>query len=524
MNALKFWRWKLYWQVLAAMALGALAGTGIRWLDAEPTIGLELRPNGVVTSIDAEQFDGNLEVGDTVVEIGGRAWVAIEFGRDILPAPAERVEIVARRIVEGQTLEIRTHTIVRTGADSDRDRATAPLHFLAELFTRALQMLIVPLIATSLIAGVTRLGDLRVLGRVGVRTLLYYLGSSLLAVLVGLCVVNVLAPGSSAGGLALTETVSEADLQRDESLIGIFLRMVPENVVEALSDNGSILQVIFFSILFGVSTTLVAKAEGDLVTRFFSAAFEVMMRMTELVLFLLPLGVFALIGRVVANTGLGGFAPLLWFMGSVVIALVLHAVVILPLLLWGLGRVSPWGWARAVSPALITAFSTSSSSLTLPVSLRATQKRGGVSQRVSSFALPLGATINMDGTALYECVGVLFLAQYYAATGGFELTLSTQAIVVVTALLASIGAAGIPSAGLVMMTTILRALDLPIEGVVLLLAVDRPLDMLRTTVNVWSDTTCAAIIARGEGEQPGLRDPEPEDTIPAESGPSETSS
>ena len=234
--------------------------------------------------------------------------------------------------------------------------------------------------------------------------------------------------------------------------------------------------------------------------KFFDAAFEVMMKIAEFILMFIPLGVVALIARVVGASGLGVFIPLFWLMLTVVGALAIHAALTLPLILSLIGKVNPLRWARAVSPALLTAFSTSSSSVTLPVTLRSVVKRGGVSNRTASFTLPLAATVNIDGTALYQSVGVLFLAQYYASTTGFELTLGKQIIVVITALLASIGAAGIPSAGLVMMTTILSVLKLPLEGVMLLLAIDRPLDMLRTAVNNWSDSTCAAVIARSEGE------------------------
>ena len=202
----------------------------------------------------------------------------------------------------------------------------------------------------------------------------------------------------------------------------------------------------------------------------------------------------------VGKTGLDVFADLLVFMGCVVLAIALHFCVTLLLILLLLGRINPLAWAKAMWPALITAFSTSSSSATLPVTMRTVKEGGGASNRVSSFCLPLGATINMDGTALYECMGVIFLAQYYSVAAGFEITLVIQLTVVITALLASIGAAGIPSAGLVMMLTILNALNLPTEAVILLLAVDRPLDMLRTATNVWSDTTCAAVVSRSEGE------------------------
>jgi Na+/H+-dicarboxylate symporter len=205
--------------------------------------------------------------------------------------------------------------------------------------------------------------------------------------------------------------------------------------------------------------------------------------------------------KVVARTGFAVFEPLLLYMGTVALALVIHACLTLPILLKLVGGLNPIRWAKAMSPALMTAFSTSSSAMTLPVTMRSVEERGKVSNKVTSFTLPLGATINMDGTALYECIGVIFLAQYYSSVDPeFALTMSQQMLIVMMALMASIGAAGIPSAGLVMMLTILSALGLPLEGAALLLAVDRPLDMMRTVVNVWSDSCGAAIIARTEGE------------------------
>ena len=218
------------------------------------------------------------------------------------------------------------------------------------------------------------------------------------------------------------------------------------------------------------------------------------------ILKLIPYGVFVLVVKVVGETGLETFKPLLFYMSIVALALLFHACVVLPLLLKLIGGVSPVAWFRAMMPALVTAFSTSSSSMTLPVTMESVESRGGVSNKHSSFVLPLGSTVNMDGTALYECVGVIFLSQYYASVGDFDLTLSKQVFIVITALLASVGAAGIPSAGLIMMTAILTALGLPIEGAMLLLAIDRPLDMLRTLVNVWSDSCGAALVAKSEGD------------------------
>ncbi|MEZ5974337.1 MAG: dicarboxylate/amino acid:cation symporter [Planctomycetota bacterium] len=261
------------------------------------------------------------------------------------------------------------------------------------------------------------------------------------------------------------------------------------------------LAIIFFALLLGLAITRSDEPHRTRMQEWFESLNVIMMKLAAGVLHLLPYGVFALMVKVVAGTGFAPFKALLVYMLTVTAALVLHACVTLPLILRFIGRLNPLLWFKAMQPALLTAFSTSSSSMTLPVTMETVQTRGRVSKKVGSFTLPLGATINMDGTALYECIGVIFLAQYYATVGGAPLTMGDQGLIVVLALLASIGAAGIPSAGLVMMLTILSALHLPTEGAMLLLAVDRPLDMLRTVVNVWSDSCGAAVVARSEGRR-----------------------
>jgi Na+/H+-dicarboxylate symporter len=429
--------------------------------------------------------------------------------------PAERTlelrtpEDVSRALVEAENGEVlwfalhddsgKEPAALALGMHPDSPRALwiAPFTFAADIFMALLKMLIVPLVLSSIISGVASVGALKDLRRLGLKTFTYYMGTSLLAVLLGQVLVNVIRPGEGAQlGLSASADVGE----RTENFLDILKRMVPENVISAMTSNGAMLQVIFFALLLGYFITRTAEPHSSRIRNLFDSFFQVMMRMAEGVLSLLPYGVFALLVKVVAGTGIEPFKALLLYMLTVALALVLHAGVTLPLVLKFIGHVSPRSWARAMSPALMTAFSTSSSSMTLPVTLRTVETQGKVSNKVTSFTLPLGATINMDGTALYECIGVIFLAQYYASLGGEPLSLSAQALVVVMALLASVGAAGIPSAGLVMMLTILSALKLPLEGAALLLAVDRPLDMMRTVVNVWSDTCGAAVIGQSEGE------------------------
>ncbi len=409
-------------------------------------------------------------------------------------------EVIVKTVKAG--LEVQS-----TELDPASQRAAwlAPFSAVADIFMRLLKMLIVPLILTSIVTGVAGIAGGREFGRLGAKTLAYYMSTSLLAIVTGLVAINLVRPGVVAPGAEppLSLQVPAAfEPGEGTSFGGIILRMIPENVFGALSENGLMLQVIVFALIFGYFIGKSPQPHRDRLGGLFQSAFEVMMAVAGWVLKLIPFGVFALVVKVIGETGFSVFAPLVKYMAVVVAALLFHALVTLPLLLRFVGGVSPVAWFRAMSPALMTAFSTSSSSITLPVTLEAAEERGRVSNRYTSFVLPLGATINMDGTALYECVGVIFLSQYYASVGDFDLTLGKQAFIVISALLASVGAAGIPSAGLVMMTAILTALGLPIDGALLLLAIDRPLDMLRTAVNVWSDSCGVAVVASSEGDQP----------------------
>ncbi len=394
--------------------------------------------------------------------------------------------------------------------DASGFRPYAVYDFLGTIFLRALRMVIVPLITGSIITGVAGIGSARSLGRLFGKTFGWYVTTSLLAILTGLLLVNLIRPGLSDGvpvgdslGLASADAAVAAELsgRGTGDLVGILIRMIPENPVSAAAD-GQMLPLIFFCLLYGIAVTMLPERQRDQQAGFFAGLFAVMMRITGWVIRLAPLGVFGLMARIVATSGFAAFAPLARYGLTVTLALAVHAVIVLPLLLRLVGRVAPQKHARVMAPALLTAFSTRSSSATLPLTIQRIRHGAGVSDRVSSFVLPLGATVNMDGTALYECVAALFIAQAY----GVELGVVAQVIIVLTALLASIGAAGIPAAGLVMISIVLDAVGLPLEGVALILAVDPVLDMCRTSVNVWSDSCGAVAVARSEGEDKVLRD------------------
>ncbi len=377
--------------------------------------------------------------------------------------------------------------------------------FTGTLFLNALKMLIVPLIISSIIVGIMGIGSGENLSRLGGKTLLYYAVTSFLAIVTGLVIVNLTMPGII-DGQPIKELIGLADVPQAVTdkvegkgagdIVAVFLRMVPPNIVFAAA-NGQMLGLIFFSLLFGFFVTKLTGREADVMKSFWQAVLDVMMHMTNWVMKFAPLGVFALVAKVVAVSGIDVFIPLAVFFLTVVAALLVHFLVTMSLILRFVAKVNPWLHYRVMTSALLTAFSTSSSSATLPLTMECVEHKAGVSNRVTSFTLPLGATVNMDGTALYECVAAMFIAQAY----GLDLTLTTQFTIVLVALLTSIGVAGIPSASLVAISIILGAIGLPLEGVGLILAVDRVLDMLRTAVNVFSDSVAAVVIARLEGEK-----------------------
>lgn len=385
-------------------------------------------------------------------------------------------------------------------------KVTAASKFVGDLFLRLLKMITIPLIVSSLVTGVAGLGETSRFGRMFGRTLLYYLTTSLLAITTGIVLVNLIDPGVG----AILPGGGEAVAGEDQSLLGVFLglvnNMIPSNPVQSLA-NADFLSIITFSILFGVFIIFTGGKTAETMRNFFRAFFEVMMNLTMAIIALAPIGVLAYMIYATSTQGLEIFQTLAWYMLTVALALFVHGVIVLPLVVRFVAGRSPLEFARAMSPALMTAFSTASSNATLPLTMTSVEKRAGVSNESSSFVLPLGATINMDGTALYEAVAVLFIAQ---ATPGFEMTLGGQISVAITALLASIGAAGIPHAGLVMMAIVLQAVGLPLEAQGIILAVDRVLDMGRTTVNVWSDSCGCAVVDRfaqgSEAVEPALID------------------
>jgi len=391
---------------------------------------------------------------------------------------------------------------------------------LGQLFMNLLKMIIVPLVVSSVIAGIASLHGVKGFGRLLGKTAGFYATSSFLAIILGLSLVNVIQPGLSGGepnevikgafeshqpSDAEAAKVTQAKATGEEQsgtyaqLSGFFLRMIPPNIFSAATNNGQMLGLIFFSLCFALAMTRLEKEKMTTLRDVFISFNDVMIVMTNYIMKLAPLGVFGLLVPVVVETGGELFIALGKYFITVLLALGVHMFVIMPLLIRVLAKVNPLDHFRAMRTALLTAFSTASSSATLPVTMRCIQDNAGVSKGTASFTLPLGATVNMDGTALYECVAVIFVAQVM----GIEMTFAAQFMVVAASLLTSVGVAGIPSASLVAIFVILKNSGIPGAemAVVALLSVDRLLDMSRTAVNVWGDSCCAVVVAKSEGEK-----------------------
>lgn len=381
--------------------------------------------------------------------------------------------------------------------------------YIGSLFLNALKMIIVPLIFSSIVLGVAGIGSGGNLGALGGRTLLFYFTTTIAAILLGLLLINIVGPGY-VDGVPAKEILGLDDVSAPElarlaegrgpgDVAQVFHKMVPPNIVQAAAD-GQMLGIIFFALLFGYFMTHLTHDLAEPLFRFWDGVFHVMMRMTEWIMRFAPIGVYGLVAKVVAESGFGAVRPLAVFAITVIAALLLHVAVVLPLFLHFVGKVKAYKMFPAMAPAMLTAFSTSSSSATLPITMECVEENVGVSNKISSFVLPLGATVNMNGTALYECAAAIFLAQAY----GMDLTFGVQFSIVFIALMTSVGVAGVPSASLVAIAIILGSVGLPVEAIGVLLVFDRILDMARTSVNIFGDSCCAVIVARLDGEKTNL--------------------
>ena len=366
------------------------------------------------------------------------------------------------------------------------------LYVVGQGFIRLMQMLVVPLVFCSLICGSMAIGDTKTLGKVGVKTIGFYLVTTALAVCVALGSALLINPGRGLDMDAVQKgTVSSAT--ETTSLVDTLLNIIPKNPIQSMA-NGDMLPIIVFALFVGI---MLAKlgTRGSVVANFFSQFNDVMMEMTMAIMKIAPIGVFCLIARTFATVGFSAFAPMLKYMGNVTLALAIQCLVVYQILLFVFTRLNPFKFIKKFLPVMGFAFSTATSNATIPMSIDTLSKKMGVSKQISSFTIPLGATINMDGTSIMQGVAVVFIAQAY----GIPLTMGNLATVVVTATLASIGTAGVPSVGLVTLAMVLNSVGLPTEGIALIMGIDRILDMIRTAVNITGDAVCTTIVCHQEG-------------------------
>lgn len=380
---------------------------------------------------------------------------------------------------------------------------------VGKLFMNGLKMLVMPLITSSIICGIMSFGSKSEFRRLGLKTFLFYFLTCLVAVTIGLICVNVFQPGHTRPELAakilgqanvLPDHFVSFDSVENSKLSEFFLRILPPNILEAATDNGQILGIITFSLLFGFFVGRLPEHLRDVQFRFWEGIQQITRNITRIVISFSPIGVFGLVTPILLNAGLDLIRPLLFFVFTILMGFSLYTFGFLYLLLRYVGRIKPWAHYRTMLPVVLMSFSTASSAAALPLALETIEKKSKVSTKTARFTLPLGITINMCGTGLYECVVVVFIAQLYQVTQGIHFGMLDQITVVLMALLTSVGVAGIPASGLIAITMILSSVGLPIESIGVVWVVERILDMFRTAVNVFNDTCGTVLIARSEGE------------------------
>ena len=390
-----------------------------------------------------------------------------------------------------------------------------------KIFVNLLKLIAIPLVLASLVVGVTSLRDFAKLSRMGGKTIAIYIVTTVFAITIGLVVVNLVRPGDSLPEETKQELISSYEQQTDDSGVSVvekrrqdananqdqgplefFVKMVPTNLVSSASDNVNMLQIVFVAILLGIGVIMIPEEKGKVLISFFDALNDVIIQIVNLIMKVAPIGVFALIAMVIvdlAGDDLSKAMDLLWALGkyclAVLVGLAVHVLFVYTGLFKLLTNMKLSSFFRGIRPAMLLGFSTSSSSATLPVTMERVEKNLGVDEEVSSFVLPIGATINMDGTSLYQAVAAVFIAQAL----GLDLDLGQQLTIVLTAMLASIGAAGVPGAGIIMLVIVLQSINVPVEGIALILGVDRILDMCRTMVNITGDSAVAVAVAHSEG-------------------------
>ena len=389
------------------------------------------------------------------------------------------------KIIVGMILGIAAGIVFREQA--------ASLKPIGTIFIRLISLIVVPLVFVSLFLGTASMGDLKKLGRIGAKTLLYYITTTVIAIIIGLTLVNIIQPGKDVQLEAQYREVAFQQPEKEISIVDNLIDIIPTNPVRALVE-GNMLQIIFLAVLFGIAVTTISDTRRQTLINWFDSFNEGIFNVIHMVMKMAPLGVFALIGSTIGMFGFDVLVSLLKYGLLVIIGLMIHASVIISIAVKMIGKVNPLKFWKAIRPAMLVAFSTSSSNATLPVTMESVEKELNVPRVISSFVLPLGATINMDGTALYQCISIIFIAQVY----GVELSIAKMAIIVLSVVLASIGTAGAPMAGVLILVMILQSVGVPTEGIAMIMGIERLMDMTRTTVNIIGDASASVVITQLE--------------------------
>lgn len=393
-------------------------------------------------------------------------------------------------LIGGAVLGVLIHYFMPEGYLRDTVIINGILYVIGQGFIRLMQMLVVPLVFCSLVCGSMAIGDTKTLGKVGIKTVIFYIFTTAVAVCVALTVASLINPGVGVN-LANVET-GNVSAGEATSLVDTLLNIIPKNPIGAMAD-GDMLPIIVFALFVGIMLAKLGSRASN-VANFFSQFNDIMMEMTMSVMKAAPIGVFCLISKTFAGIGFDAFLPMLKYMGSVTLALFIQCFIVYQILLFVFTRLNPMKFLKKFFPVMTFAFTTATSNSTIPLSIDTLDKKMGVSRKISSFTIPLGATVNMDGTSIMQGVAVIFIAQVY----GIDLSFGNLVTVVVTATLASIGTAGVPSVGLVTLAMVLSSVGLPTEGIALIMGIDRILDMMRTAVNITGDAVCTTIVSHRE--------------------------
>jgi proton glutamate symport protein len=498
----KFLGLQLHTKILLALLFGAIFGALFN-VDRH-RVEIEYGPDREVRTADVRNWD------HITVYARDREWQFDASEQDaflrnidrLKPSERRKARITVTRIdASGQPVTEEyefIHSVESVGT------IATMLRPIGTIFIRLLTFIAIPLVVSSLIVGATSLSDLTKVAKIGAKTIVYYVLTTSVAITIGLVAANVIQPGIRMPEEPRERFVAEyqydiearIDQELEVNIIDQIVNMIPTNPLGAMAE-GEMLQIVFFGIVFGLILTTIAREKAEPVIKVFEGVMDAMIKLVEFVMKIAPYGVFALIAATVGEFGFDILGTLLWYVMAVIAGLLIHMFVTYGLLLKSLSSMPYLSFFKEVRPVQLIAFSTSSSAATLPVNMRVGEERLGCSKETTSFILPLGATINMDGTALYQGVAAVFIAQVY----GFDLTIAQQLTVVLTATLASIGTAPVPGVGIVMLIIVLRAIGVPEEGVALILGVDRILDMMRTVTNVTGDAAANVIISESEGKR-----------------------